>query len=324
MLLLLVLSSLPHCSYVDNRQIQGDAIAVGSWNQNTPWDLDSLYEYNRKAGQKAAVVLWYQSWDPGSDSEFCTSCAQRLYDEGYAQVVTWAPMDWKLYQTVGADQPDYSLEAIVSGEHDDYIRQYAQDIKTSAVPIYLRPMHEMNGDWYPWGENINGNKPEKFKEVWIHIHDIFEREGVANVEWVWSPNVGEPVRNPTYPMNAYYPGDYYVDWLGLDGYNYAGSRDMPWYTFEQIFASSYSEILAVSPDKPLMIAETGSDETGGSKAQWIEDMQSALPIKFPNVKALIWFNQDEDLSELRIDSSQPALRAYRGLVNDPYFRGKID
>ncbi len=96
--------------------------------------------------------------------------------------------------------------------------------------------------------------------------DIFDQEGVSNVKGVWCPNVGRPVWDAPYPMNNFYPGDDYVEWIGLDGYNYAGSRSMPWCSFQEIFGSSYDEIIKLAPTKPLTLAETASDESGGDKA----------------------------------------------------------
>jgi beta-mannanase len=130
-------------------------------------------------------------------------------------------------------------------------------------------------------------------------------------------------------MRAYYPGDAYVDWIALDGYNWASSKDQPWYSFEEIFGSSYEEILAVAPTKPLMIAEYASDERtvyasdqqGGDKAQWIRDVRAIVPAKFPKIKVLIWFNHDQEGAHWKIDSSASALQAYQNLVTDSYFEG---
>jgi beta-mannanase len=180
-------------------------------------------------------------------------------------------------------------------------------------------MHEMNGDWYPWGDGINGNTPDKYKQAWIHIHDIFEAEDVTNVKWVWCPNEASTTQT-SHPMGDFYPGDAYVDWIALDGYNWAGASSEPWHSFEEIFGTSYGEILAVAPTKPLMIAEYASDERGGDKAQWIRDVKDVVPLKFPKIKALVWFNNDQDGAWWRIDSSPSALQAYQELVADPYFQ----
>jgi beta-mannanase len=234
-------------------------------------------------------------------------------------VLTWEPKDWRY----GKYQPDFSLRAISSGKHDDYIRGYARRVKGWGRLIHIRLMHEMNGDWYPWGTNLNGNKPAHFKSAWTRVVDIFRQEQASNVRWVWCPNVERPVWNAPHPMSSYYPGHNYVDWVGLDGYNYAGSRSMPWYSFREILGSSYEEISALAPTKPLMLVETASDESGGDKASWISSIKGDLQYRFPKVSALIWFNQDEGLSRLTIDSSLGTLEAFRLFAHDLYLRGAL-
>ncbi len=297
-----------------------DKVALGAWNQGVPWDLSKLDAYTSQVGEvPPQVVLWYQSWGPYTDGAFGPSLSEALYVRGHAQVLTWEPKDWRY----GINQTNYSLRAIASGKHDDYIRDYAQRVKDWGRLLYIRLMHEMNGNWYPYGVNVNGNKPSQFKSAWTRVVNIFNGVGASNVEWVWCPNVGRPVWNAPYPMRSFYPGDDYVDWIGLDGYNYASSRSMPWFSFEDVFGASYKEITNLAPTKPLMLAETACDESGGEKAQWIEDIQSVLSLKFPKVKALIWFNQDEGPSRLTVDSSVDALDAFRSLATAPYLQGSL-
>ena len=68
----------------------------------------------------------------------------------------------------------------------------------------------------------------KFRAAWIHTWTLFQQEGATNVEWVWCPN------NGNYPYKGFYPGDRYVDWVGVDGYNWTRA---PWLSFAQILAS---------------------------------------------------------------------------------------
>ena len=293
------------------------SVVIGAFTSMSSGNLSTLYQYDSEAKRKAVYAHWFQSWEPQQYGKFLSSLAQRLHSDGRTPLLTWEPQDG----TVGtAYQPDYSLDTIISGKHDNYIRTYAQDIRGSGVPIYLRLMHEMNGDWYPWGDSINGNTPEMYKQAWIHIHNIFEAEGATNVKWVWCPNEVS-TWTPSHPMADFYPGDSYVDWIALDGYNWAGADGSPWYSFEEVFGKSYDEILGVAPTKPLMISEFASDERGGSKAQWIRDIRTVVPTRFPKIKALIWFNKDQDGAFWKIDSSASALQAYQELVADPSFQG---
>jgi hypothetical protein len=306
-----------------------EPVALGVWAggvssgnlpglHNPPWNNSWIDYYAQDVGREPAFVVWFQSWGPYSEGVFPVSEAEDTYKRGYTQVITWEPQDY----TASGDDPNYSLDAVLAGRHDGYIRQYARDVAAWGRPVYLRPFHEMNGDWYPYGAGKNGNTPEKLVSAWRKVHDIFVEEGATNVKWVWAPNVGEPSWGPQYPMASYYPGDDYVDWLGLDGYNGAVARSLPWYSFDDLFSQSYQEITAISP-KPLMIAEVASHTEPGDKAAWISQMRENVPTKYPRIQALAWFHQNQEGARWRLDTSQASLEAYRELANDPRWQGKL-
>jgi hypothetical protein len=103
----------------------------------------------------------------------------------------------------------------------------------------------------------------------------------------------------------------------LDGYNYAGLDDDRWLSFAQLFGPSYRIITRLS-SKPLMIGETSSSDLGGSKAQWILGMGSALAHQFTRVRVLVWFQRVKE-TDWRISSSPQALAAFRRVVRSPLF-----
>jgi beta-mannanase len=187
--------------------------------------------------------------------------------------------------------------------------------------VLLRLMHEMNGTWYPsWSGNPTG-----YVAAWRHIHDLFTQVGATNVEWVWCPNVWWTGSLATDP-GAYYPGDGYVDWLGLDGYN---KTSQSWMSFSQIFSYAYSHITAIAA-KPLMIAEMASGEAtatqaaaGDSKAAWITAAYTQTIPTMPKLKAVLWFNQDETANEgccdWRLSSSPAAKEAFSLALRVSYY-----
>jgi len=190
--------------------------------------------------------------------------------------------------------------------------------------VMLRWAHEMNGFWYPWGNNVNGNTAEQFIAVWRHLHDMFKSLGATNVQWVWSPNA---VITDELPLETlFFPGDDYVDWLAFDAFNHVA---WGWKPFTNLFLPSYQRMTAISA-KPVMIAETSSGEapagSGVSKAQWITDaLGHELPESFPRVRALVWFNEDKrgvevDGEDWRIDSSEDARGAFARGVANPLYR----
>ncbi len=214
------------------------------------------------------------------------------------------------------------LTSITSGSQDGVINARAATVKSFAKPVYIRWGAEMNGNWYAWSGPLNGNDPSKFVAAWRHIHDLFSAAGVTNAIWVWAPNAdshpgGVDVTSWNNWRN-YYPGDGYVDWVGIDGYNWGTPTDT-WQTFGQIFAPVYNDYAA---RKPVMVAETSSVESGGSKAAWITDMSSWIK-SHPALKALCWFDTNESSTGIdwRIDSSTTSFDAFKTVASDPYFSG---
>jgi hypothetical protein len=191
----------------------------------------------------------------------------------------------------------------------------------------MRMDHEMNGNWYPWSERVNGNQPGDYVRMWRHVHDIFTRVGANNVTWVWNPNISGSTSTP---LKELYPGDSYVDWTGLDGYNW-GTDKGSWQTFSQVFDGnyggfnkhdSYDEVLAFAPNKPMMLPEVASTEHGGSKSSWITSMlTSELKSHFPAIKAIVWENVVADGEPWPIESSSSAEAAWKAGIASSYFSG---
>ncbi len=213
-------------------------------------------------------------------------------------MLTWEP--WN--PANGADQPEYRLRAIADGAHDAYITKWADDLKAIGSEIYLRPMHEMNGTWYPWGAKVGDNSPALYKAAWRHMHDIFVQRGATNVKWVWCPLNSDVAGSP---MEDWYPGTDVVDILSVDGYNW-GSKHADyggWLSFEQVFGDAYNRLSKLGP-QPIWIAEVGSAPDGGDKAAWVRDMW-ATARNWDRLEGLVWFdqNKEEDWSVLPVASA---------------------
>ena len=225
--------------------------------------------------------------------------------QGKIPLVTWEPHE--------------NLDEIIAGQHDDVIHARAQGARALGAEIYLRWGHEMNGNWYPWAGANNGGAaggPAKYIAAYRHVHDLFVADGATNVVWVWCPLVTDVPAEPWNHWTNYYPGDDYVDWVGLDAYNWGSSSSCcTWTSFSDLVADLYHDYAG---RKPLMLPETSSAEVGGDKAAWIDDMRARLKSDFSAIKAVVWFDINKE-TDWRIASSPPTLAAYRAMANDPYF-----
>ena len=262
--------------------------------------------------------------------QFLLSATQPTMDAldnaGYQLVLTWCAQD---AQVAGNIDPNYNYAAIISGQHDDYISQWAQSAAAWGKVFYLRLFHEMNGNWYPWGLNVNGNTPALAIQAWQHVYNIFQSVGATNVKFMWCPNVRAPIWFDPNPLASFYPGDAYVSWLGMDGYNWGlyGEQnwDFPWYTFTQIFQPTYDEMLStVSSARPVMVAETASGPGAGAsdKANWITQMQNDVPTLFPNIQAVAWYNTLAGTT-WQYDADPLSLQAFTALAADSGWQGAL-
>ena len=206
-----------------------------------------------------------------------------------------------------AVQPAFSLARIAGGTHDAYIAQWAAKLRDFGRPVYLRPMHEMNGSWYPWAGGVNANTPERYIAAWRRIVDLFRGHGASNVRFVWSPNHLDVSGNH---MESFYPDAGYVDVLALDGYNWGAAmpQNGGWQTFREVFQNAYDRLSKLGP-QPIWITEVGSAPNGGDKAAWVRDM-FAKAARMSRLRAIVWFNENKE-RDWRADATSRVAAAFR-------------
>jgi Glycosyl hydrolase family 26 len=265
-----------------------------------PDDLAPVDELAGLLGRTPDSVVFYAAWAARSD--FPTAAAQAIASRGAVPEVTWEPWD----PAQGVEQPAYALDRIVAGDHDAYVTRWARQIAGYAKPVVLRFAHEMNGTWYPWAEQVNGNGPGDYVAAWRHVRSVFRKAGAGNVRWRWAPNVPYP---GSAPLASLYPGDASVDEVGLDGYNWSTLQPgTAWQSFDEVFEPGLKELASIST-RPVYVAEVGCPEVGGDKAAWIAGMWSTLD-RHPEVRGLTWFNFDKE-TDWRIQSSPESQLAFR-------------
>ncbi len=210
----------------------------------------NITQFEHDARKKVSIVHWFQRWGD-LDNSFDTAMMNQVRNHGSIPLLSWEPWKGLAY---GKNQPKYSLQNIMDGQFDVYITKFAKAAKAWKHPFFLRFAHEMNGDWYPWSEVVNGNSRGQYVQAWQHVHDIFTEVGALNVTWVWCPGrvMGRGISLDD--LQEMYPGDSYVDWAGMDGYN-AGNDNLGWQTFSEVFTALYNTILSIT-SQPIMIAET--------------------------------------------------------------------
>jgi Glycosyl hydrolase family 26 len=290
-----------------------------------PWDMTAVSAFEELADKQLSIIQF------GTPFANCASSPCAYYDfpltpmndiRGYGAIpfLSWSSQSLPS----SLNQPNFQLSDVIGGAHDSYIRSFATAAKQWGHPFFLRFNWEMNGAWFSWSERANGNRPGEYVAAWRHVHDIFESVGATNASWVWCPNVDPHDR--LQDLAPLYPGDDYVDWTCLDGYNWGTNRaginptsPQIWRSFDQLYGSTYQEITEViAPSKPMIVAEIGSSEHGGSKAAWIENMLGRLP-SYPRIRGMLWFEVYADNMDWPIETSGLAVDAFsRGIQNAAY------
>jgi hypothetical protein len=279
-----------------------------------PNNLAAVRSLGTSAGKQPGIVMWYPSWGgPYSEVSYQRAGIDAVLKTGAVPMLTWMTRDPS--EPTAVSSAEYSNAAIAAGTKDTFITGFARSLAAAPGPVYLRLDHEMNGVWYPWSPGNGLSTSANFIAMWRHVHDIFVREGATNVKWVWSPNV---LCGGCAAMSDVYPGDAYVDWAALDGYNFGTAGGHQWQSFDQVYKASYDEILRVT-NKPLMIAEIGTVErgplAGQTKAVWIANALSALQTRYPAFRAFVWFEQNNGPGQdFRIRSAAANVTAFRKAI----------
>ncbi|MEI7026676.1 stalk domain-containing protein [Paenibacillus sp. y28] len=280
-----------------------------------------------------AYIGIYSEQDPAMNNNFVKS--KDIYGKNHAIYLAYSGLENKFpgqyavraKEAGGALQialePRQGLDAVVDGEH---IRQWARDAKAAGIPIFLRFACEMNGNWTVWSGD-----PDKFIEKFRLVHDIMAEEA-PNVAMVWSPN-----DVPKYSMDPYYPGDEYVDWVGISLYTEPyenGDPSLPMLATSPV--ERLDELYRLYADrKPLMISETAvshyAHAAGQSVTDWallnLQRLYEVMPKKYPRLKAITYFNVDLQDRESRNDyllSDNPEMfDLYKRMIASPYFLSSV-
>jgi len=241
---------------------------------DVPGSAPAFTAVAKSAGVAPNMVEYYVNWTQSFSSEDVYDS----YADGALPVITWEPFAGGTTGHTILDQPAYALSTIIDGKHDAYITRFAEAVKAAKVPIAIRFMHEMNGNWYPWSPGVNGNTTGEYVQAWQHVWNLFHTVGATNVIWIWAPNVLRGAQNDIHLADVY-PGDQYVDWIGMSAYEDYEK------TATALLSPTLDDIRRFTR-KDVLITETGA-QPNTNKTAWIENFLAWLPQQ-SNVIGFIW------------------------------------
>lgn len=169
-----------------------------------------------------------------------------------------------------------------------------KDADGEFIPVIFRPWHENVGSWFWWGGKLC--TPEQYKALFRQTRDYLAgTRGLKNIVWAYSPDSGADSTE----YFERYPGDDYVEILGIDHYEYVDRSDGD--PGEEVIAEAnefykkrldrdlrYMEAYAASHGKLIAVSETGFEGTPYS--QWWTGVLLPAAKDYPICYLLTWRN----------------------------------
>lgn len=200
---------------------------------------------------------------------------------------------------------------IVNGSQDMLIVTVAQAIQRYGHTVFLRllPDHNMSykyrqrqGCWNSLTDNADGTfNAQLYVQAWQHIHQLFTANGVNNVIWVWAFQAAGSDPGP------YYPGDAYVDWVGIDAFA------SPYNGFAASLSGAYAT--ASAHGKPVVVSEAGAP--AANQADYFTGAATTLKTQFPMIRGYIYYDSvDPNGTDWSLGTNGQL--PFSTFANDPY------
>jgi cellulose synthase (UDP-forming) len=250
-------------------------------------DLKEVKKIAKFVDNEFNLISLYIAWDKKFEQSFPNNLIDSIYKQKSIPVITWEP--WlNTFSDEKEIQGLHLYDLIENGYFDNYIASFADKLKKSNNPIFLRFLHEFDNPFYPW--YIEGNQAaSKFKIAWTHTYEIFKKQGADNVIWIWNPWKSKNI-------NCFYPGKDYVDWIGVNILNYGNlNDDGNWHEFETLYQPFHDEIKKL-PSTNVVISEFGSLKNNRKEhsSLWLDNAIKSIETNFKEIKSIIYFNSKFD------------------------------
>jgi hypothetical protein len=286
-------------AFIDRDERLGEGFRANDQLHRDPSEL------GRVVGKQPASTFCYLNYG----RPFPSGWVRRLAEQGVAPHIAFEPND-------GLDRVQY----------DDYLTRFAREAGRAGVPIFLRYASEMNGDWTRYGGN-----PQEYIRKWRMVWDVI-RQNAPNVAMMWCVN-----HIPEKKITAFYPGDEYVDWVGINFYSVPFYNDDP--KFPGLMDNPADRIKFVyktyGPRKPIAICEYGASRMArvdmADRSAWaakkISELYASLPRLYPRVKMINYFDCNNmqyaapgrQLNNYSLTDSEIVRAAYTAAIRPDYF-----
>jgi hypothetical protein len=305
------------------------------WSSDEDWvKTDLINQFEQLAGRKLVWAYFTEGWYVSLD--FPRRTVLDVWRNGQIPFIRFEPSSAHFAGAPPLEtlpEQTYTLQHIIDGQFDAQLRRWADAARDTNIPLLVEFGPEVNDDNRPWNAKWNGagqtdgygdpNYPdgaERFRDAFRHIVDLFRGENATNVTWFFHAD-GTKQWDWWNELKWYYPGDDYIDWIGITEYgNLSPDEQMIPFTDKLDASSVYNDLSSIS-QRPLSILETGAVENGThQKAAWITPALGALSQdRYPRIHAVSWWSTSGGVTNTRIDTSPDTLQAFRTAISNPYF-----
>jgi cellulose synthase (UDP-forming) len=274
-IVILIVLSLVFVSFIsvedaekNDRVVEGTKYSggfyFGTWLPAERQNIKQLIKAERNMAVKFNLVGLRQNW--ADENAFPFETMKDLRDHGSIPLIFWHSED----MIAVARYDLYS--GIINGDYDMYLKNCAKILREYKEPVFL--------SFSNLGED--DGQPDLYKRAWHYIYGYFSAHGISNVTWVWCPNNAKELH--------FYPGDLYVDWIGVNCLNYGeNKKSNNWFSFSEIYEplrNSYNKL-----KKPVIISGLGSVQ-GPDQAEWFNEAFDELKEKkFTEIKSVILYSE---------------------------------
>lgn len=269
-----------------------------------------VQSYEARVNHPVSDVRLYYLWNstfPNATATWARDNGRQVFMSVNAKRKDGTAVPWSSIATAQPGSPLYAQ-----------MQTWATAIKNFGAPVYFTFNHEPEAQ----SSRARGNAAG-YQAAWQQFITVLRANGVTNAEYVF---IGTAFGYGKGKAQPYYPGDAYVDAIGVDAYNWYTCRSgiaNEWFSMQNL-VDRMMPFADMHPTKPLMLPEFGTTEDPANparKAEWYTDAKELF--KTPPYDRFTLVNEFDTLRacEFRPDSSAESLVGFETWLNDPYYSG---
>lgn len=280
---------------------------------------NAIRAFEKEIERPLSWVLFSNNWLNGQ-IEFPSTNVQKIRELKRVPYIRLMP--WTQVRSKGGPDPIFTMEKFIQGDFDPQLKAWARAAQKSPGPYILEFGPEANGNWFPWNGQWNGggvrhlygdplipDGPERFRDAYRRLITLFAAEGLRQVTWVFHVDTAKLPYTSWNKAEYYYPGDDYIDWIGLSVFG-AQLPNHQWIQFESKIKNFWPEIRELTRKKPLIISEFGVIEDSyipSRKAQWLTNAFALIESQKYSIKGATYWNSigwyEDGSASFKISSS---------------------